>query len=79
MENYKNTALSPEERAKDLLARMTPAEKLAQLAGVMAIEGREERMRDFLPYGIGQISTLDFRNRKTYAEAAVWSGSYSKL
>ena len=31
MEAYKNPALTPEERAKDLLARMTLEEKIAQI------------------------------------------------
>lgn len=32
MEKYKNTALSPEERARDLLSRLTLEEKMAQLS-----------------------------------------------
>lgn len=79
MENYKNTSLSPEERAKDLMARMTTAEKLAQLTGLMAIKGRENRMADFLTNGIGQLSTLDFRNQPTYADAAKWQRELQTL
>lgn len=79
MENYKNASLAPEERAKDLMARMTTAEKLAQLTGLMAIKGRENRMADFLTNGIGQLSTLDFRNQPTYADAAKWQRELQTL
>ncbi len=77
--DYRNPSLSPEERAKLLLAQLTPAEKLAQLTGVMAIRGREGRMGDFLKNGIGQISTLDFRNRDTYADAAAWQRQLQEI
>ena len=38
MEAYKNAALSPEERAKDLLGRMTLEEKLAQMNIIRGVE-----------------------------------------
>lgn len=37
MEGYKNVELSPEERARDLLARLSLEEKVRQLGGAMAI------------------------------------------
>lgn len=76
---YLDPTLSPEVRAELLMAEMTTEEKLAQLTGVMAIRGREGRMGDFLKNGIGQISTLDFRNRKTYAEAAAWQRQLQEI
>lgn len=76
---YLNAALSPEERAELLLRELTPAEKLAQLTGIMAIWGRENRMAPFLENGIGQISTLDFRNRDTYEDAAAWQRRLQEL
>ena len=77
--NYMDPTLSPERRAELLLREMTTAEKLAQLTGVMAIRGREGRMGDFLKNGIGQISTLDFRNRETYVEAAAWQRQLQEI
>ena len=76
---YLDATLSPEERASLLMEQMTTAEKLAQLTGVMAIQGREGRMGDFLKNGIGQISTLDFRNRDTYADAAAWQRQLQEI
>ena len=52
MENYKNPALSPEERASDLLSRMTLREKIGQLTqrlygfGIYRREGDEIRFDD---------------------------------
>ena len=61
---YRDPALSTDERADDLLARMTIEEKLAQLGSVWAftitsgdafdpVKGRER-----MPDGIGQITRL---------------------
>ena len=48
MEAYQNTALSPEERAKDLLGRMTLKEKVGQLISVCtdsgSMSGRERNL-----------------------------------
>ena len=41
MENDKNSMLAPEERAKDLLGRMTVREKLKQLCCVFPVPGSE--------------------------------------
>ena len=47
MEHYKNSALSPEDRASDLLSRMTLREKIGQLTqrlygfGIYRREGDE--------------------------------------
>ncbi len=67
------TPLSPpEERAALLMTHMTTAEKLAQLTGVMAIWGREERIGDFLKNSISHICTLDFCSHETYEQAVAW-------
>lgn len=51
---YKDASLSPEERAKDLLARMTQEEKQFQATGSM-IMGAPEKMKDLVKKGIGSI------------------------
>ena len=69
---YLDPSLTPEERAQDLLSRMSLDEKMGQIVGVMAFEGREDALRHFVPHGVGQISTLGFRMCKTAQEAAAW-------
>jgi len=72
VEIYQNPQSAPKERAEDLLGRMTAAEKLAQLCGVFAIPGMEERTAKFIPNGVGQISTLEFRTIENIHDAAAW-------
>ena len=72
MKNYMDAALSPRERAGLLLKEMTLDEKMAQLVGVFAIKGYEDRMAPFFRNGIGQISTLEFRNCDNMEEIAAW-------
>lgn len=79
MEKYQRPELSAEERAQDLLARMTSEEKLAQLAGLFAIPGAEDRTAQFLKCGIGQISSLEFRVQPTVKAAAAWQRRLQRL
>ena len=72
MHPYKNPSLSPRERAENLLSLMNLDEKMAQLAGVFAFKGYEDRMAPFFKNGIGQISALEFRGCETLEEAAAW-------
>ena len=72
MKNYMDASLSPKERAELLLNELSLDEKLAQLAGVFAFKGMEERMAAFMPNGIGQVSTLEFRSRDSLEETAAW-------
>ncbi len=72
MKDYKNAALQPKERAELLLREMTLDEKMAQLVGVFAIKGYEDRMAPFFKNGIGQISTLEFRACGSMEEIAAW-------
>ena len=58
MKEYMDTTLSPRERAKLLMKEMNLDEKMAQLVGVFAIKGAEDRMAAFFKNGIGQISSL---------------------
>ncbi|MBR1584909.1 MAG: glycoside hydrolase family 3 C-terminal domain-containing protein [Clostridia bacterium] len=72
MKDYRNAALQPKERAELLLQEMTLDEKMAQLVGVFAIKGYEDRMAPFFKNGIGQISTLEFRACDSMEEIAAW-------
>ena len=72
MEKYLDKNLPAKERAADLLSQMTLDEKIAQVAGVFAVPGREEEMKRFLRHGIGQVSTLEFRRCGSMEEAAQW-------
>ena len=56
MNDYMNTELQSRERAELLLREMTLDEKMAQLAGVFAIKGAEERMAPFFKNGIEGFS-----------------------
>lgn len=72
MEKYMDKHLPAKERAADLLGRMSLEEKMAQVTGIFAVQGREEEMKQYLQHGIGQVSTLEFRNCKSMEEAAQW-------
>ncbi len=72
MTDFMNTSLSPRERAEALLKDLSLDEKMAQIAGIFAIKGMEERMSLYLKNGIGQISTLEFRSCETVEEIAKW-------
>lgn len=75
MDRYLDTTLSPEERAEDLLAKMSAEEKLAQLTGVFAIREMDEKQ---ITHGIGQISTLSFREELDSGECAKWQKELQK-
>ena len=46
MENYKNPALAPEERARDLLSRMTLKEKIGQINITRGVEFHVKSLAD---------------------------------
>ncbi len=79
MEKYLDKNLSAKERAADLLKRMSLEEKMAQAAGILAVPGREEQMKQLLKHGIGQVSTLEFRNCESAEEAARWQRELQEL
>ncbi len=72
MERYMDTSLSPKVRAQALLEVMDLPEKMAQIVGVFAVRGTEKQLRAFLPNGVGQISTLFFREEKEHQSVAAW-------
>lgn len=78
--DYRDTSLSPEERAKALLAQMSPEEKLGQLVGYlpwMNIGGRW--MPEMPQQKIGQISSLQMRTLKTTEEAVAFQQDMQKI
>ena len=72
MKEYMNASLAPRKRAELLIKEMNLDEKMAQLVGVFAIKGAEDRMAAFFKNGIGQISSLEFRSCDSLEEAAAW-------
>ncbi len=65
-------------RAQALLADMSVEEKVAQIAGIMYIEGMYDRMLPFLQNGMGEISCLCVRDMKTIEEVAAWQRKVQK-
>lgn len=55
MEIYKDISYTPQERAEDLLKRMTPEEKLAQLQCSLVIDTENLSELRELPDGVGEI------------------------
>ena len=70
---WNNKSLCPAERAKALLGEMSLDEKMAQLGCVFPFG---ENASDFgwisarVPFGIGQVSTLEMRRIGTLEECA---------
>lgn len=72
MEGYLNTALSPEERARDLLAQLTLEEKMAQIRGIMPFGYPGDKSEQWVSgRGIGQVSALPIQMMETTKEQAV--------
>lgn len=75
MKPYENPALSPRERAEDLLSRMSLDEKFAQTLSVWMADdggaltdGVPEKRKAQMAYGIGTISTLDMRRMTSHEQ-----------
>ena len=72
---YTDVTKSPAERAQALLKEMTLDEKMAQLGCIFPFGGNYDDMvqqASEMPYGIGQVSTLEMRRIRTLDEAAAW-------
>ena len=80
MEKYLNAALSPEERAEDLLGKMSLEEKMGQVNCVFPFSGMMDLAKKTIQksHGIGQISTLDMRMSNSLEEAAAWQRDLQK-
>ena len=72
MEKYMNAALPAETRAQLLLAEMSVEEKLAQANCLFAIPGKEAEAKDSIPFGIGQVSTLEMRRLESLEACGEW-------
>ena len=83
MEKYLDTNLTPEERAKDLLAKMSLEEKMAQTQSMFPARDEagdwSEATREACRYGLGSVSTLEVRQMKSLEEAADFQRSVQKL
>ena len=73
MDKYMNPSLTPEERAQDLLGKMSLEEKMAQIRGVFPFHFEGEDPEDvwIRGRGIGQVSCLLTQMGETTAEEAV--------
>ena len=83
MERYMDASLAPEERAKDLLAKMSPEEKMAQTYtifpwAVKPLDEQDDETRENAKYGVGGVSTLIFRQIPTLEEAAAFQRRLQK-
>ena len=79
MREYMNPTLAPRDRAELLLGELSLDEKMAQITGLFAIKGYEDRMAPFFKNGIGQISTLEFRACDSLDEIAAWQRQLQTL
>lgn len=79
MEKYLNPALSPDERAKDLIEKMSLDEKMAQVCGMWLIPDDVDGMRKAAKHGIGQVSTLWMRSMKTLDEVVGWQRKVQEM
>lgn len=81
MKRYLNTSLTPEERAEDLLRRMSLDEKMGQVNCVFPIAQLTDAAKEQIKalHGIGQISTLGMRMCKNPEEASGWQREFQKI
>lgn len=79
MEKYLNPALSPDERAEDLLGKLSLDEKMAQVCGMWLLPNDEKGMCQAARHGIGQVSTLFMRSMETLDEVAAWQQKVQKM
>lgn len=70
MEIYRDSSRTPEERAEDLLAKMTLEEKLAQMTGYNPAGWSSDDLEKDFPYGAGQVAFLGGIDSNNIYEAA---------
>lgn len=59
-------------KALELMADMSVDEKVAQIGGIMYIEGMYDRMLPFMQNGMGEISCLCVRDMKSIEDVVAW-------
>ena len=78
--DYRDTPLSPEERAKVLLPLLSPEEKLAQLVGYLPwMNIRGKWMPEMPAQKVGQVSALQMRTLKQAEEAIDFQQNMQQL
>lgn len=77
IEAYKNPGLSAEQRASDLLSRMTWEEKLGQMMGYCGAAWSADRLENYL-YGVGQVSFFGGVEKKSIYDSAAWQRDVQK-
>lgn len=81
VKKYTDTKLSPKERAKALLAELSAEEKLGQLNCYFPREFSDGELGDMgttHPAGVGHITSLELRSKKSYAEIAKTMRSFQQ-
>ena len=79
MEKYLNVNLTPQERAADLLSKLSLEEKMGQVNCLFPRRDNWEELAQQAKYGIGQVSTLNIRKLKSLDEAAAWQRKIQKM
>ena len=79
MEKYLNVNLTPQERAADLLSRLSLEEKMGQVNCLFPRRDNWEELAQQAKYVIGQVSTLNIRKLKSLDEAAAWQRKIQKM
>lgn len=78
MELYKDSNLSPKERARDLFERMSIDEKLVQLVGYNAANWSSDNFDEDYPMGAGQVSLLVGLEKESIYEVARYQRQLQK-
>ncbi len=78
-EKYLDAKLTPEERAEDLLSKMSVEEKMGQINCLIPWHNSENYDKKGSSHGIGQISTLIVREFDTIEELVEWQRKYQNL
>lgn len=79
MEKYLDASLTAEERAEDLIKKMSLEEKMGQVNCLFPHGENWDKLEKDAAYGIGQVSTLDMRKIKSLEEAAAWQRKLQKM
>lgn len=80
--NREKHDMTPEERALQLIKELSLEEKMAQINCVFPFDKNYLDMdwiRNQIPYGIGEVSTLEMRRIETLDEAAKWINTVQKM